>query len=309
MKGLTMAIVAVFAAVSLAAGNKCNYDRAILNFEKRMDMVGTMKGAKVSKELATDPDESSRIQKYSKPIKSGQYMGLRQYAVYGFLGCNLHMVRMGKINPKTDETAAEATVYLREDGSMKASCKGKGRVLRVNVLNSSMRLGNYELEPNPECICYDSNNLERKPGKNTGCAEADDYDNNAVTLSTEYLDFVNPEEKKVDNSGSKVLFDDKESYFSDRSTGTRTPKNVFTTVKKNLKKLSALSDDGVSGSLTLLVKIAQDGEVTSAMTASSTLDDNSVGNRMKDEVSSWNFGKSGSGDVMVYLIFKVNPQK
>ena len=302
MKVFSIAAVAVLATLSLAAGQKCNYDKAILNFEKRMDMVGTMKGAKVTKDLAKDPSESSRVQKYSKPIKSGQYMGLRQYAVYGFLGCELHMVRMGKVNPKNNEIAAEATVYLREDGNLKASCNGTGRVLRANPFN-------MEMEPNPDCICYDENSLEKAPGRKTGCAEMDDFDKNRVTLSSDYLEFVNPEEKKIDNSGSSVQLDEKESYFSDRSMGTRTQKNVFTTVKKNMKKLSALSEEGVSGKLTLLVKIAQSGEVLSAMTASSTLDDNSVGNRMKDEVSSWNFGKSGSGDVMVYLIFNVSSPK
>lgn len=313
MRMISAAFVLILSVTAFATGPGCNFEKTILKFEKRMDMVATMKGAKVSKELASEPDESSRIQKYSKPIKSGQYMGLRQYAVYGFVGCDLLMVRMCKINPKTGDIAAEATVYLRDDGNLKASCKGSGSVLRVNPLNSSIMLGNYELEPNPDCICYDDNSIERAPSKKTGCAEKEDFDRNAVTLSREYLDFADPDEKKVETDpGSSVQFDEKESYFSDRSSGTRTQKNLFTAVKKNLGKLKEISGNGEEpdkGKVTVLLKVADTGEVVSSMVASSTMMDRGIAERIKDAVAGWDFGKSGKGDVMVYLVFRVSLPK
>ena len=311
MKRQTIAIVAACAVLSFAAGNKCNYDKAILNFEKRMDMVGTMKGAKVSKELATEPDESSRIQKYSKPIKTGQYMGLRQYAVYGFIGCNLHMVRIGKINPKTNATAAEATVYMRDDGSMKASCKGKGRVLRVNVLNSSMRLGNYELEPNPECICYNSNNLERKPGKKTGCAEEDDFDGKAVTLSDDYVDFANPEVKKEDSKKKKLVeIDLGATSISNSDEGKRKIKDILDFADSKLEALSRMAEgkvtDGIFGKVTFFLTISPDGTIQNSRVLYNSINDKELLKGFVNEVESWNFGKSDGGESMVYLTFSID---
>ena len=301
MKMLILASLMFSVATAFASGPDCNYDKSVLNFEKRMDLVGTMKGATVSRDLATVPDESSRITKFSKPIRSGQYMGLRQYAVYGFVGCELLMVRVGKVNPKDGEIAAEATVYLRDDGNLKASCKGSGRVLRLNPML-------MQYEPNPECICYDANSMERRPGRKTGCAEMDDFDKDAVTLSTSYLDFVNPEEAVVDNSGLSVQFEQKESYFSDNSRGTRTQKNVFGTVKKNMKKIPSISSgEPDSGNVTVLLKIEDTGEVSSSMVASTTLMDRNVAESVREAVSEWDFGKSGKGDVMVYLVFRVAP--
>ena len=302
-------VILIAALVSSAVAAKCNFDKSISNFEKRMKLVSIMKGAAVSKEIDETNDGTSRIQKFSKPIKSGQYMGLRQYAVYGFIGCNLHMVRAGKINPQNGETAAEATIYLREDGNLKALCKGKGRVLRVNTLNSSIMLGNYEMEPNPDCVCYDENSIERTPNKKTWCAEAEDFDKNAVTLSSDYLDFVNPEEKKIDNSGNMVLFVENDFYFDERSVGTRTSKNVFSFVKKNMKNLSKAASDvegeESDGSITIQVFISEDGTVSKAFVKSSTIFNEKMKSTIRDVVSSWNFGKSGKGDDIVFLSFKV----
>lgn len=312
MRMISAAFVLILSVTAFATGPGCNFEKTILKFEKRMDMVATMKGAKVYKELASEPDESSRIQKYSKPIKSGQYMGLRQYAVYGFVGCDLLMVRMGKINPKTGDIAAEATVYLRDDGNLKASCKGSGSVLRVNPLNSSIMLGNYELEPNQDCICYDENSIERAPSKKTGCAEKEDFDRNAVTLSREYLDFADPDEKKVEaDPGSSVQFDEKESYLSENSTGTRKPKTLFSVAKKKAGELPSIVGEGEpdKGKVTVLLKVADTGEVVSSMVASSTMMDRGIAERIKEAVAGWDFGKSGKGDVMVYLVFRVSLPK
>ena len=305
MKKTAAAVIAILSVAVFASGPKCAYDKSVLDFERRMDMVGIMKGARVSEEIASVPDESSRIQKFSKPIRSGQYMGLSQYAVYGFVGCDLLMVRVGKINPRTGEKAAEATVYLRDDGNLKASCRGSGRVLRMNPFTMSM-------EPNPDCICYDANSMERRPGRKTGCAEMEDFDRDAVTLSSSYLDFVNPDEEKLTGSSANVKFDEKESYFSENSAGTRTPKNLFTSVKKNMKKLPAISGNGEgpdNGKVTLLLKVADTGEVVSSMVASSTMMDSGIAQTLKDEVSEWDFGKSGKGDVIVYLVFGVSSGK
>ena len=187
MKKLFIAILAL-AAFASAAPKKCNsYDSQIRNFEKRFDLVNVMKGADVKKELDYDPDGTSRVRKYSKPIRSGQYMGLRQYAVYGFLGCKLHMVRVGKIEPKSEEKAAEATVYLRDNGKPKAMCNGSGGVLRVRPFDPS-----NPWEPNPNCVCYDKNGIERAPRKGRGCAESEDFDMKRYTLSSDYIDFVIP---------------------------------------------------------------------------------------------------------------------
>ena len=186
-KILVLAVLAAAVSV-LAAPKKCsNYDAQIRNFEKRFDLVNVMKGADVKKELDYDPDGNSRVSKYSKPIKSGQYMGLRQYAVYGFLGCKLHMVRVGKIEPESEEKAAEATVYLRDNGKPKAMCGGSGGVLRIRPFDPS-----NPWEPNPNCTCYDRNGIERAPKKGKWCVEAEDYDMKRYTLSPEYIDFVVP---------------------------------------------------------------------------------------------------------------------
>lgn len=188
MRKILMLAVLAAAVCAFAAPKKCNgYDSQIRNFEKRFDLVNVMKGAEVKRELSYDPDGTSRVRKYSKPIKSGQYMGLRQYAVYGFLGCKLHSVRVGKVNPETESKAAEATIYLRDNGKPKAMCSGSGGVLRIRPFDPS-----NPWEPNPNCVCYDGNGIERAPRKGKWCAESEDYDMKRYTLSSDYIDFVIP---------------------------------------------------------------------------------------------------------------------
>ena len=305
MRMISAAFVLILSVTAFAIGPGCNFEKTILKFEKRMDMVATMKGARVTGELADSTDGASRLQKLSKPIRSGQFMGLRQYAVYGFVGCDLLMVRMGKINSKTGDIAAEATVYLRDDGNLKASCKGSGRIMRANPFSMSM-------EPNPECVCFDENSIERAPSKKTGCAEIEDLDGSAVTLSREYLDFADPDEKKVEAApGSSVQFDEKESYLSENSTGTRKPKTLFSVAKKKAGELPSVVGEGEpdKGKVTVLLKVADTGEVVSSMVASSTMMDRGIAERIKDAVAGWDFGKSGKGDVMVYLVFRVSLPK
>ena len=154
-------ILAIMAVAAYAFAASCDYDKAMRNFEKRMDI--SMSGSKVTKNIASDPEGVSVVQKLSKPIRSGQYMGLRQYLVYGFIGCELKDVRMGKLS-KDSEIVAEATMHLRSDGNLKASCKGSGDVMRANPFT-------YSMEPNPECVCYDLNSIERKPDKRAWCGE------------------------------------------------------------------------------------------------------------------------------------------
>ena len=307
MKKIVALIVS--GAISSAFAAKCNFDKKVKEFEKRMELSSVMQGAKVSKELSSEEGGSSRIQKYSKPIKSGQYMGLRQYADYGFVGCDLLMVRVGKINPKTEEKAAEATVHLRKDGNLKAMCKGRGNVLRVNPFSSSMLAGNIDMEPNPECVCYDGNSVERAPKKKVWCAEVSDFDGDAVTLDPRYIDFVDPDEKKAASASGTVVFDDAESYYSERSTGTRTPKKFFKAVARNASKLNALAKeyamDDIRGSITLKVSVSEAGEVSSCRAVSSTVQDRSFVEKVSGAVSGWNFGKSGEGDIEVFLVFKV----
>ena len=83
MRKILMLAVLAAAVCAFAAPKKCDFDKAMRNFEKRMDM--NMSGSKVTKNIASDPEGVSVVQKLSKPIRSGQYMGLRQYLVYGFI--------------------------------------------------------------------------------------------------------------------------------------------------------------------------------------------------------------------------------
>lgn len=293
-----IAITAIL-AVLVSAAPKCNLDKAMRNFEKRMDL--NMSGSKVTKNIASDPEGVSVVQKLSKPIKSGQYMGLRQYLVYGFIGCELKDVRMGKLS-KDSEIVAEATMHLRSDGNLKASCKGSGDVTRANPFT-------YSMEPNPECVCYDLNSLERKPDKRAWCAEEGDLEPDRLVIPARALDFVDPFEKKVDNSGSSVQVVESDCYFNSPDAGGRTAKKVLGVVGKNLKKLAkavdAVDGDEKYGNVTLKIKIAADGAVTSASVVSATLFNNDVKNVVSETVSGWNFGKAKADDVVFFLVLKV----
>lgn len=169
MKINTLVNVIMLVACSFAAEPKCNYDAKILTFEKRMDNVSLMKSAK---KTVTQDDESPEIvfvRKESKPIKSGQFMGLVQTESFAFENCRLAFVTMAKVDPKTDEEVSKARVFLRNDGSLKAACKVDGyggNVYRTNPIEGTV-------EPNPACICYDNHSLERKFGK-YGCLEDDE---------------------------------------------------------------------------------------------------------------------------------------
>lgn len=169
-----MRFVAVFSAImafsafSFAANQKCNYDRAVSNFEKRADLVSVMKGAK---SITAAPDEEDPdfviVAKESKPMKSGQFMGLSQVLKFGFDKCVLKFVVMQKIDPDTKKPVKDAFMHMREDGNFKAACVyddyGKGNVWRENPMNGT-------IEPNPECVCYDEHSFERHFGK-YGCLD------------------------------------------------------------------------------------------------------------------------------------------
>ena len=294
-------VVAILTAISAfaVAAPKCNFDKAIRNYEKRLEL--DMSGSKVTKEISKDADGVSVIRKLSKPIKSGQFMGLRQFLVYGFVGCELKDVRTGKVS-KDGDVVAEATVHMRPDGNLKASCKGSGDVMRANPFT-------YSMEPNPECICYDENSIEKKPGRKTGCAEVEDFDGNRLVIPSKALDFVDPFEKRVDNSGSSVQVVESDCYFNSPDAGGRTAKKVLGVVGKNLKKLAkavdAVDGDEKYGNVTLKIKIAADGTVTSASVVSATLFNNDVKNVVSETVSGWNFGKAKADDVVFFLVLKV----
>lgn len=299
-----IAIVAAISAFALAAP-KCNFDKAIRNYEKRLEL--DMSGSKVTKEISKDADGVSVIRKLSKPIKSGQFMGLRQFLVYGFVGCELKDVRTGKVDGNMD-VVKEATVHLRKDGNLKASCDGSGDVVMVNPMASSLFAGNVEVIPNRKCICYDEHSIERTPSKKTWCAETEDLDPKRLVIPSKYLDFVNPFEKKVDNSGSSVQVVERDCYFNGESGG-RTVKKVLSVVAKNLKKLSKAVDsvegDEKDGNVTLKIAIAPDGSVSSARVVSATLSSSEVKNVVSETVSGWNFGKSGNDDAVFFLVLKV----
>lgn len=296
MKKLFIAILAL-AAFAFAA-QKCNLDNAMRNFEKRMDI--SMSGSKVTKNIASDPEGVSVVQKLSKPIKSGQYMGLRQYLVYGFIGCELKDVRMGKLS-KDSEIVAEATMHLRSDGNLKASCKGSGDVLRVNPFT-------YSSEPNPECVCYDENSIERKPVKGKWCAEDPDFDGKRTVISPKMLDFVDPFEKKVDNSGSSVQVVETDCYFDGPDAAGRTSKKVLAVVGKALKDVAKAVDsvdgDEKDGKATLRLTIAPDGSVSSARVVSATIFNDGVKEALSGAVSGVNFGKA-KGEAVFFLVLKV----
>lgn len=296
MKKLFIAILAL-AAFAFAAP-KCNLDKAMRNFEKRMDI--SMSGSKVTKNIASDPEGVSVVQKLSKPIKSGQYMGLRQYLVYGFIGCELKDVRMGKLS-KDSEIVAEATMHLRSDGNLKASCKGSGDVMRANPFT-------YSMEPNPECVCYDLNSIERKPDKRAWCAEEGDLDPDRLVIPARALDFVDPFEKKVDNSGSSVQVVEADCYFDGPDAAGRTSKKVLAVVGKALKDVAKAVDsvdgDEKDGKATLRLTIAPDGSVSSARVVSATIFNDGVKEALSGAVSGLNFGKA-KGEAVFFLVLKV----
>lgn len=295
-KIVTVATTLAFAALAFAG--KCDYDGAIANFEKRMDM--SMAGSKVSRNISKDPDGVSVIQKLSKPMKSGQYMGLRQFEVFGFIGCDLKDVRTGKVS-KDGDVVAEATVHLRPDGNLKASCKGSGDVMRANPFT-------YSMEPNPECVCYDGNSIERKPVKGKWCAEDSDFDGGRTVISPKALDFVDPFEKKVDNSGLSVQVVERDCYFDGPDAAGRTSKKVLAVVGKALKDVAKAVDgvdgDGKDGNATLKLAIAADGSVSSARVVSATIFNNGVKEALSGAVSGLDFGKAG-GDAVFFLVLKV----
>ena len=57
--------------------------------------------------------------------------------------------------------------------------------------------------------------------------------------------------------------------------------------------------------MTLKIKIAADGAVTSASVVSATLFNNDVKNVVSETVSGWNFGKAKADDVVFFLVLKV----
>lgn len=291
-----IALTAVLAAFAVA--EKCDYDKAMRNFEKRMEY--SMKWDKVTRNIASKDDGVSVIQKLSKPMKSGQYMGLRQFEVFGFIGCDLKDVRTGKVS-KDGDVVAEATVHMRPDGNLKASCKGRGDVMRDNPFT-------YSMEPNPECICYDENSIEKKPGRKTGCAEVEDFDGNRLVIPARALDFVDPFEKRADNSGLSVQVVERDCYFHESDAGARKAKKVLSVVSKALKKIAKSVDsvegEGKDGNVTLKLKIAADGSVSSASVVSATVFNEDAKRAVSDAVKGLDFGKAG-GESVFFLVLKL----
>lgn len=285
-------------ATLVSAAPKCDFEKDMRNFEKRMEY--SLKWDKVTRNIASNDDGVSVIQKLSKPMKSGQYMGLRQFEVFGFIGCELKDVRMGKLS-KDSEIVAEATMHLRSDGNLKASCKGSGDVLRVNPFT-------YSSEPNPECICYDENSIERKPVKGKWCAEDSDFDGGRTVISPKALDFVDPDGKKVDNSGISVQVVDADCYFDGPDAAGRTSKKVLAVVGKALKDVAKAVDsvdgDEKDGKATLRLTIAPDGSVSSARVVSATIFNNGVKEALSVAVSGLDFGKA-KGEAVFFLVLKV----
>lgn len=285
-------------ATLVSAAPKCDFEKDMRNFEKRMEY--SLKWDKVTRNIASNDDGVSVIQKLSKPMKSGQYMGLRQFEVFGFIGCDLKDVRTGKVS-KDGDVVAEATVHLRPDGNLKASCKGSGDVLRANPFT-------YSMEPNPECVCYDGNSIERKPVKGKWCAEDSDFDGGRTVISPKALDFVDPFEKKVDNSGLSVQVVERDCYFDGPDAAGRTSKKVLAVVGKALKDVAKAVDgvdgDGKDGNATLKLAIAADGSVSSARVVSATIFNNGAKEALSGAVSGLDFGKAG-GDAVFFLVLKV----
>ena len=285
-------------ATLVSAAPKCDFEKDMRNFEKRMEY--SLKWDKVTRNIASNDDGVSVIQKLSKPMKSGQYMGLRQFEVFGFIGCDLKDVRTGKVS-KDGDVVAEATVHLRPDGNLKASCKGSGDVMRANPFT-------YSMEPNPECVCYDGNSIERKPVKGKWCAEDSDFDGGRTVISPKALDFVDPFEKKVDNSGLSVQVVERDCYFDGPDAAGRTSKKVLAVVGKALKDVAKAVDgvdgDGKDGNATLKLAIAADGSVSSARVVSATIFNNGVKEALSGAVSGLDFGKA-NGDAVFFLVLKV----
>lgn len=154
------ALVLAFAA--LAFSGACDYDSAIVAFEKRMNVRDVMKGA----ERAFFPDPGGRensgmVRMRSKPLPSGRFMGLVRSEAFIFVDCMLMQVVVTHGDPKTKEVAHQATAYLREDGNLRAICSGQGDVTVENPVDGTV-------EPNRECTCFDRNSVERPFGK-YGC--------------------------------------------------------------------------------------------------------------------------------------------
>lgn len=290
--------LATMVATFVFAAPNCNFDKSMRSFEKRMGLP--MSGAKITKTIATGDDEVSVIQKISKPIKSGQYMGLRQFAVYGFIGCELKDVRTGKLS-KSGDVVAEATVHLRPDGNLKASCKGSGDVIFVNPFT-------YEIEPNTECICYDDNSLERRPSGKIWCAEAEDFDKDRLVIPSIVLDFIDPNEKKVDNSGLSVQVVEPDCYFHESDMGARKSKKILRIVLKNIKKLAksvdAVEGEDKQGKVTIKLGISADGSVSGASVVSSTVLNNEAKETVREFVQGLDFGKA-SGESSFFLVLKI----
>ena len=290
-------LTAVLAAL-VSAAPKCDFEKAMRNFEKRMEY--SLKWDKVTRNIASNDDGVSVIQKLSKTMKSGQYMGLRQFEVFGFIGCELKDVRTGKVS-KDGDVVAEATVHMRPDGNLKASCKGSGDVMRANPFT-------YSMEPNPECVCYDENSIERKPGRKTGCAEVEDFDRNRLVIPSRALDFVDPFEKMVDNSGLSVQVVERDCYFHESDTGARKAKKVLSAVSKGLKDIARAVDsvegEEKDGNVTLKLKIAADGSVSSASVVSATVFNEDAKMAVSDAVKGLDFGKAG-GESVFFLVLKL----
>ncbi len=291
-------VITAVLATLVSAAQKCDFEKAMRNFDKRMEY--SLKWDKVTRNIASKDDGVSVIQKLSKPMKSGQYMGIRQFEVFGFIGCDLKDVRTGKVS-KDGDVVAEATVHMRPDGNLKASCKGSGDVMRANPFT-------YSMEPNPECICYDENSIEKKPGRKTGCAEAEDFDGSRLVIPSRALDFVDPFEKSVDNSGLSVQVVERDCYFHESDTGARKAKKVLSVVSKGLKDIARAVDsvegEEKDGNVTLKLKIAADGSVSSASVVSATVFNEDAKRAVSDAVKGLDFGNAG-GESVFFLVLKL----
>lgn len=158
-------ILAILAISALSFAGTCDYSKGITAFDKRMNMTDVMKGAEKTVLKEVD-DGTAVIRMRSKPVKSGKYMGLMRSEAFFFGGCKPWRVIVSYSNPETKDVASQATVFLREDGNLRAVCDGNSDVTVKNPIDGT-------IEPNKDCACFDENGLERDFGK-FGCLYDDE---------------------------------------------------------------------------------------------------------------------------------------
>lgn len=161
-------VVAILTAISAfaIASPKCDFDKGILAFQKRMNKVEEMKGAE--RAVVKETENAAAVRLRSKTLKSGIYMGKRRTEFYIFGGCTPYRVIVTYSDPETKEVASQATAFLRPDGNLRAICGGNSEVTVESPIDGT-------IEPNKDCACYDENSVQRPFGK-YGCLYEDEIE-------------------------------------------------------------------------------------------------------------------------------------